>query len=626
VANNIVVSTGAADILPTTIEQFQATAFSAIDAARSNLEGVYRGTPGYGGSVEIKSRDIVRPPDRSSAAVSTPSVVYTSPVGYSCTWSFEPLAFGNPPDHVSIDDVSMRSVNIDTSNVPLAPTIAIPDRDPDVYPDALEVLPTAAAIVIPEPPTLAAVPAPTFEPVNLPDAPVVVIPEFAVPRPTSGAIAAPADDFLFAAQEYSSDLLTKTVSKVKEFLAGGVGIADHIWEQIWAREGDKENREATKLIGEVDTTWSKRRFTMPQGFQAAQIRHIHQDVRSSSATRAREVATQEAQLDIENLKFAVEQGVALESIRGNFFFQTQSHALDAAKFGYQISVEIYNAKLALFSAEVQMYVADVTAYKAQIEGALATLELYKSELEGQAIINQVNQTTLSIYLGYLEAAKTDILFFEAHITKANAEIEVTKMQFDEYRLAIDKFGAELQETSTHFDAYKLDLAKPEMQAKIYETNTSAFSALMQAKATDVDAASTEAQIKIDNNKLKIQQFTTELESYNASINAQVSQLDANTKATNTKIDHLNALLVDAKNASDMMAEVYAQDVKIQIQKSNEGLERARIEMEKMIFETQRVQELSRAAVEVEAGFAAASMSAVNLSTSMNDSASNSASA
>ena len=622
-ANNIVVSTGAADILPNAISDFQQVAFDSMQSARDILNNIYRGSPNSGSNDIMVDRE---PPPTASIGGNNPAtdhIIYISPKDQTYQWQFQPLSFGNPPDTVTIDDVSMRPVTVDVGETPVAPIINIPDKPNVIYPDDLEDAPSINQLIVDSAPIKGSVTKPMFKPVSTPDDSALVVTPFTPQRPVAGEYTLPQADFMFTAEYYTSDLLDKTVAKIKEFLAGGVGIPEQIWDQIWSRENDRENRAGVKLIDEVNTNWSKRRFQLPQGAQAAQINEVQQNIQSTSVGRARDIATQEANLEIENLRFAVQQGIAMENMRGNLFVQIQAQSLEAARYAYGASIEIATAYATIFNSEVQLYLADASVYETELK---ARIDSYIAKLEGAKLNNITNETELKLYLGELDALKIDIDFYNAHLAEVNTNLAIKKSDIELFLADVQRLGVELQEVSIQYDAYKTEMLKPEVQSKIYQTNVDAFSALMNAKVTDIKSASTEAQIKVENNKLKIQKFSSELESYTASINAKTSELDSNVRAAQVSITKLSALIDDAKAHSDATKGQYMGEIQLRQQASQENINDANLDMQRLMEETKRVQDLTKIAIEIDAGFAAASMSAVNLSTSMSDGASNSASA
>ena len=244
-------------------------------------------------------------------------------------------------------------------NIPSAPTYVDPDKPGNA--------PTVSDVVIPIPPVLDTIDNPKEWAIALPVVPIINIPSFITPVPSIGSISPPEGNFTWSETEYNSNLLNSTIALVETFNQGGVGIPDVVWDALWNKENDKENRAANKLIDEINEEWSSRGFQLPQGVQIAQIQEIRQNIQSTASDRAREIAIKEANLAIENLKFAVTQGIALETMLGGWYQQAVQRELEAAKFVHSLSIEIFNAEVSFYNTQLAVYQAEATVYKIQIE-------------------------------------------------------------------------------------------------------------------------------------------------------------------------------------------------------------------------------------------------------------------
>lgn len=92
---------------------------------------------------------------------------------------------------------------------------------------------------------------------------------------------------------------------------GGTGMNADIENAIWARARERELVEASRQRAEINRAWAARGFSLPPGMLVAQEAMIDQDVANKTSTHSRDVAIKQAEIEIENVRFAVQQGAQL---------------------------------------------------------------------------------------------------------------------------------------------------------------------------------------------------------------------------------------------------------------------------------------------------------------------------
>jgi hypothetical protein len=96
-------------------------------------------------------------------------------------------------------------------------------------------------------------------------------------------------------------------------LYGGTGIPADIEAQIWQRARARDTIEAAKLRDTAVLQFASRGFSLPSGALSARLLEIEQDASNKSSTISRDVAIKQAELEIENIKFAVSEGVKVRT-------------------------------------------------------------------------------------------------------------------------------------------------------------------------------------------------------------------------------------------------------------------------------------------------------------------------
>ena len=609
-SGNLVVSTGAATSVPNHITNFRSTAGTAITEARDALASMHlnpiASRPSAPGQASI-SVEYITPGSEpiSPGAFSSPTWRNT-PLNLDAIDSFTPASFtGNAPPEVT----------------PSIPTKPLPSSIPDPG-----IAPVVDSVALPDVPVLPIIKEPLQWAISIPPAPTIIIPPFTAVKPTPSGISKPSGQFSWSESPYSSGLLDATVVQIKEFMAGGVGIPDSVWEAIWAKDNDRENRAGIKQITEINEEWSNRGFQLPQGVQVAQIQEVYQELQHSSAGRSRDIAVREADLAIENLRFAVQQGIAMETLRGQWYQQSLSRELEGAMFASKLSIDLFNAELAMFNAEVQMYIAEGQIYKVQIDAILAELEVYKAELEGQQIIGQLNQQQVEIYKTRIDAANLLLEQYVAELQGAKIATEIQMIEIDAYKATVMAFGERIKAVSLEYEAYNTQMQGAKIEAEIYGESVDAFSATVNAYATEIDAEAKTTEMQIRVNELKIKEFDALLGAYTTELNSAVETVKANAAVFDSEVSLFNSKINDASNHMQKDVQVNNANLTNAQYKTQAAIASAEQSATHSVSSAKMVNEAVGMIAKINGSYASSALSAVNLGESIRDSATNSASA
>lgn len=111
--------------------------------------------------------------------------------------------------------------------------------------------------------------------------------------------------FLTSHFPWSAELTAAQAWVNRALTSGGTGLAAAIEAQIWERDRARLEAEAARAEEEATALWAARRYPLPPGAATAQVMQIRQDLRNSLAQSSREVAIKQAELELDNIKFAV---------------------------------------------------------------------------------------------------------------------------------------------------------------------------------------------------------------------------------------------------------------------------------------------------------------------------------
>lgn len=174
---------------------------------------------------------------------------------------------------------------------------------------------------------------------------------------------------------------------------GGNGIPDAVSQQIWDRARAKEEKASYKLIDEATNDWAGRGFALPPGALLARVTFAQAEAADKASTFARDGAIKDIEIQIENIRFAIEMAVKLR-------LGAVAAAVDYIKaFMLPDQIAIDYAK-GLTDAHYRYFSAMDTYYQAQIGAARLTLD---SRIASAKIIADNNKAFSDLVVGLTNA-------------------------------------------------------------------------------------------------------------------------------------------------------------------------------------------------------------------------------
>lgn len=435
-----------------------------------------------------------------------------------------------PPVPAYIDPVSYRP----TGNADTTLLQGIPIVDDDV---TLPPTPTIDIDGIPEP---------VLIDVDIPDAPVFrepeflgVRPEFNTPAPTDlddtmrtefstispimrDAINAEFDAFLDREFPQFRSGMAAIEDRLAIYLQGGTALTPTVENAIYNRTMDKNDVDARRAASEAWTKSAKAGFTIPPALLLAQQIDIDKARRDSNARAATEIAIKQAELEQQNLQFAVSQSITLRKIAMDAaisyyggLVQLNGQALDYARSIVDAIVKAYDIAVKEAEIKARLYEADARVYEARLKGAIAVIEVYEAQIRGELAKVEVNKSLVDVYRAQLDAAKTEAEVYRIQVEAVKAEIDIQKAKVDLYKAKVDAFVAQVNGYSAQWQGYVAAVTGERAKIEAAGEQVKAFGEKVRAYEAEVRARATEIEARAAINTQKLQAYKTEVEAYSA---------------------------------------------------------------------------------------------------------------
>jgi hypothetical protein len=535
------------------------------------------------------------------------------------------ITFGSvdSPGDVDVPTMVLPSFQDAPVNTAVAPTLALPDAPGQLDATVPTDEPTQSVVTIPDAPVIVLPTEPTLRTLSLPSVPTVTLPEFTATAPVTEAVS-PGNTFSFEFEEYT-DKMPTLVSRIQEMLAGGTGLPAAIWNALWEKARGREDQTAAKAVAEAVDEWASRGFAMPGGVLDKVVQSIRQGNQDASNQLSRDIAIEQVKQEVENMRFAVSQGIAFEGMYINLHVQDMQLSYETAKFTMEAAIAVFNAQITSYNADVQAYIAESQVYRTLIEAEMTNVELYRAQLEGQKLIGELNVQDIDLYKTRISALLSEIEVYKGQLEGVRTLVEVDKNQVQIFTARVGAFEAQVRANESEVKAYSERVGAELAKSQIYASEISAFSELVTAYKTGNEAQIAAKRIELENNGFKLERFKTKVIKYAAEIDAEAKRVSSAVGVYDGKT-RLFAAELGAEQAR-VVADSRQYDLALETAKSHTQIElaEAQLNIDQVLRTLNLELDKNKTILTVQAQLAAAAMSAVNLSASISESAANSSS-
>ena len=423
----------------------------------------------------------------------------------------------------------------------------------------------------------------------------------------------------YTSGSYASTLLTTLQSTLSDRITtGGTGLSVDAENAIWDSARDKEYRAQAAALADLDRMETLG-YALPSGVWLDARLKIQTETDYTITTISREIAIEQARLEQTNVLKALEEVRGLENILIDSFNQTETRALEAAKYATDAGVAIYNAKVAAFTSTVEAYRARVQIYEAQIRGALAEVEAYKAQVDAEQAKAQTNVAVVQSYKVQVDAALSDIEVYKAQIEGIRTQAEIEKLRIDIYGEEIRAYVSRVQAYTARVEAYRTSVQAEGNKQEVFRSQVAAYSAQVEAGTKQADA-------QIEAFKGRINAKQAEYDGYRAAVQGQTSRAEG-IAARNQSTTQLFTAEVGGQSAyNDALTKQWEANIDLTAKIAEVNVQAAKANADLYLAAKQIAIESSKTAAQVSAQLGAAALNAVNFSNSASISHSNVASA
>ena len=467
-----------------------------------------------------------------------PTIAFTTPAG-------APGVLTDTLPAIVIDDFSVDSP---ATSFPTAPTLSF---------GAAPTIPDIGVVSIPASPTLASPDTPTFLTLSTVTfggvdvhadwlTKLETIPEL--------TIAAPTPYSYVAGQEYSSALLSGIKAVLAARLAGGTGLAPAVEQALWDRARSRETQVGLANEAEIMRNSEALGFQLPAGVLAVQLREAQQAYYDKLSTLSRDISIKQAELEQENLKQTISQGMELEGKLIDYSYKLEELTFQTAKSYAENAIQIHNAAVEGYKALMVGYQTYAGAYKTVIEAELAKVEVYKAELSGEQTKAQVNTTLVQQYKAQVEAGMAQVEVYKSQVEGAKTLVQLEQAKIGAAGEQIRAYVAQVNAETSKVEAYKAGVQAESAKVEVYRAQTQAYGAKAGAQAE-------KARAEISRYSALVQAKSMEWDGWKAKVAGETARIQALGVQSGVLVDGYRAGASATESQGNLNARMWESGIK-----------------------------------------------------------------
>lgn len=523
------------------------------------------------------------------------------------------LDFHSPGDIPDAPSVVAPTVVLDTA--PTAPTNPVPTIRDFALPGDFTATAPDTDVTLQDVPTVArpdyVLPAvPTLADLALPDAPTINLPTFDGVKPDA-SIDLPLEDFSFTPEQYTSDLLDKVSGRTSSMLDGGTGLPANIAQALRDRAFAAIDGQEYRATQQATEEYAARGFAEPSGILQRRLAEVRQQSQAQRNAASRDIAIQDQQVAVENLRFAVAQAISLES---SLFGQHNEFArigLEAAQVAQNFRIRIFEARVSLVQLQLSAYQTDAQVWRERLQGELSKLDLYRAELAALQVKGELNLQQVQLYEGQLRGVAQLADLYRTDIEAARLVVATNQQQLDIERSKIENFSQRVQAYRAQWDAYATQLSSNSIRANVYQLVEQGYATRVRSWSETQQQKLSIGQFGINVADLNQRSWRARVDKVIAEIQAETARVNAASEAYRTDVAAYGAEATVETAASDANLRALTLAADRERNRTDVALRNAEIAINQLVQLTQLLQARQQTIAQTSSQLAAASMSAVN---------------
>lgn len=451
----------------------------------------------------------------------------------------------------------------------------------------------------------------------LPDVPPPdLLPDYLIPTPPV-VPSAPSASFSFTPQQYQDDLLDQLKTRLAGMIDGDTLLPAAVAQALRDRANAAVDVEELRQTEQVYEDFAARGFEVPPGMLARRVEQVRQGAQNQRAAMNRDIFVQEQTVALENLRFAITQGVSLEATLIGDHNEFMRLSMEGARLAQSIGLELFGAQVSLFNGQMQ---ANAIFASIQRDKAASTLDLARLTLEAQRDRGQLTEQQWIDGLRGLEIQADE---YRANLAGLQAgaasKAEDNRTGIERFRAELAGFGEERAAFETQWGNWSRKWQTNDTKVRVAELATNTYATRVRAWSDTQHSRIEQAQLGIAVNDMSLRAWRGNVDAMLAKYTAERDRLASLTAIAQNAVDLYRAEVGVETAASDANLRLLLAGLQREQDRVNVALKNAELAVNQLVENNKLRLAAQDGIARTSAQLAASSMSAVNFSAGIHSS-------
>lgn len=404
---------------------------------------------------------------------------------------------------------------------------------------------------------------------------------------------------------YADALLVATKNKIDSMIAGGTGLPLAIQNALFNTAVDREEANTLRAVDEVAADFASRGYDIPPGAMAAATQRVRNEAAARRSGVNRDLTIKMAEIEIESVKFAVAQGVALNGVLIEAHIKRQELMLQFEQLVVTTATSVFNTEVARHNYYVEVYKAKADVFRTRVEAQLKEVEIYRAQVDAEGVKATANRNAVEAYIAQLSSVKTHIDLYVAQLEAENSKLQQNAQKIELFKQRVSTFGELARVHALEWEGFAAQINADRARVDVFDAQVRAYGEGVRAWATKANTAVENARFKLAVEQLEQTAYASEIEHAKALIAAYSAEFEAEAARYNAQTGRINAEL----NASAEQARLHVADKGNEAQFHSDSVRSALAQMSAIAdVVTRKYEAVSRTAAQL----AAASLSGISV--------------
>lgn len=264
----------------------------------------------------------------------------------------------------------------------------------------------------------------------------------------------PAISIIDSGVEASKDSLAQAISEKLELNIrnGGTMLDATIEADIWNRDLERRNQALQDQVDKIADQWSKLGWSLPNGLLSGQLTALNNEFINKNLESSRIIAVEQAKLEHDGLFKSLEMGNQFTNIFISSANDYAKRVFEASKTTAEVTISIFKERVNRYNALLLGYKTDVEAFKAKIDAEVSRAQAYKMQIDGLALVNQIDETKVKIYLGQLSAINTMVDVYKNQVQATGMMYEAEKSKIERFKVEVEAYSAQIDAVTKKYSS------------------------------------------------------------------------------------------------------------------------------------------------------------------------------